>query len=227
VTAIPDAAAPAGRRGLGRLVDHGAIIAGWVGIGMAATIAISFLLVIPIEPIYWLLAPLAGLLIGYYANQRAATPRGAWRRIVVDALYAGVVTGLTLAALLLVVKALFFFADTGYPDFNRVDANGQPIPPFCATGGDCVYARYLAAGRGPALAEAGVNDLASFTGLYWEQQLSTAGLLLVLTVGSALAGGVVYGLTRPRDGVGQGSPEGDGAGAPGGVGRPEDASPVS
>jgi len=223
VTAIPDAAAPAGRRGLGRLVDHGAIVAGWVGIGMAATIAISFLLVIPIEPIYWLLAPLAGLLIGYYANQRAATPRGAWRRILVDALYAGLLTGLSLAALLLVVKALFFFADTGYPDFNRVDANGEPIPPSCATGGDCVYARYLAAGRGPALADAGVNDLASFTGLYWDQQLSTAGLLFVLTVGASVAGGVVYGVTRPPEGGGQGLPEGDGAGAQEAAGRPEDA----
>ena len=39
-----------------RIVDRGAINAAYVGIGMALTIAVSFLLVIPIEPIYWLLA---------------------------------------------------------------------------------------------------------------------------------------------------------------------------
>ena len=37
-----------------RFVDRGAIVAAYVGIGMAITIAVSFLLVIPIEPIYWL-----------------------------------------------------------------------------------------------------------------------------------------------------------------------------
>ena len=42
-----------------------------------------------------------------------------------------------------------------------------------------------------------MSDTASFTALYWQQQLSTAGLLLALTTGSAVLGGVVYGLTRP------------------------------
>jgi hypothetical protein len=46
-----------------RFVDRGAIVAAYVGIGMAATNAISFLLVIPIEPVYWLLTGPAGLLI--------------------------------------------------------------------------------------------------------------------------------------------------------------------
>jgi hypothetical protein len=98
-----------------RVVDRGAIVAAYVGIGMAVTIAISFLLVIPIEPIYWLLALPAGLLIGYYANQRSDRRAGPWSRIVVNALFAGLVTGLTLVAFLLVVKALFFFGDSGYP----------------------------------------------------------------------------------------------------------------
>ena len=56
---------------MSRVIDRGAIVAAYVGIGMAATEAISFLLVIPIEPIYWLLALPSGLLIGYYANQRS------------------------------------------------------------------------------------------------------------------------------------------------------------
>ena len=66
---------------MSRFVDRGAITAAYVGIGMAVTIGVSFLLVIPIEPIYWLLAPLAGLMIGYYANQRSNRGRGAWRQI--------------------------------------------------------------------------------------------------------------------------------------------------
>ena len=197
MTVAPGLASPVATPPRGRFVDPGAIVAGWVGIGMAVTIGISFLMVIPIEPVYWLLTPFAGLLIGYYANQRAMTPRGAWRRIVPNALYAGVLTGLTIAILLIVVKALFFFGDTGFPDFNRVDKNQQPIPPYCQAGAECTYARYLAAGRGPALEASGVSDTASFTALYWQQQLSTAGLLLALTTGSAVLGGVVYGLTRP------------------------------
>ena len=43
-----------------RIVDRGAIVAAYVGIGMAVTIGVSFLLVIPIEPIYWLLTVPAG-----------------------------------------------------------------------------------------------------------------------------------------------------------------------
>ena len=39
-----------------RFVDRGAIVAAYVGIGMAVTIAASFMLIIPIEPIIWLLA---------------------------------------------------------------------------------------------------------------------------------------------------------------------------
>ncbi len=198
MTAASNAASRVPTSKTSRFIDRGAITAGWVGVGMAVTIGVSFLLVIPIEPIYWLLAPFAGLLIGYYANQRSATPRGAWRRITANALYAGTLTGVTLALILLVVKGLFFFADTGYPDFNRADPNGQPIPPYCQTGAACVQARYLAAGRGPALEAAGATDLASFTALYWQQQLSTAAILLVLPIATSILGGVVYGLTRPK-----------------------------
>jgi hypothetical protein len=181
-----------------RIVDRGAIVAAYVGIGMAITIAVSFLLVIPIEPIYWLLVVPAGLLIGYYANARSSRAGGPWSRILANGLFAGFVTGLTLAVLLLGVKALFFFADNGYPDFNRVDEEGTAIPPFCDTGANCVYNRYLADGRGDALAAQGVTDDASFTAYYWNQQLATAGLLLVLTSGAGLGGALLYGLARPR-----------------------------
>ena len=33
---------------------------------------------------------------------------------------------------------------------------------------------------------------------YWNQQLATAGILLVLTSGAGLGGALLYGLARPR-----------------------------
>ena len=102
------------------------------------------------------------------------------------------------AVLLLGVKVLFFYADNGYPDFNRVDGNGNPIPPYCESGANCVYSRYLADGRGDALAAQGVTDDASFTAFYWNQQLATAGLLVMLTTGAGLGGALLFGLARPR-----------------------------
>jgi hypothetical protein len=182
-----------------RVIDRGAVTAAYVGIGMAATIAVSFLLVIPIEPVYWLLALPAGLLIGYYANQKSDRRAGPWSRILANALFAGAVTALTLAGLLLAVKALFFFADNGYPDFNRIDPKtGQAVPPLCDNGAGCVYARYLAAPNGAQLASIGVTDTASFTSFYWAQQASTALTLIVLTEAGALIGGLGYGFTRPK-----------------------------
>jgi hypothetical protein len=182
-----------------RIVDRGAITAAYVGIGMAVTIAVSFLLVIPIEPIYVLFALPAGLLIGYYANQRSDRRLGPWSRIVLNGAFAGAVTGLTLAGLLLGVKALFFFADNGYPDFNRVDPNThQTIAPFCDPGGACVYARYLAIDGGAGLAASGVLNADDFSRLYWGQQVSTAVSLVLLTTAGGLLGGVAYGATRPK-----------------------------
>ena len=79
-----------GARGVvSRFVDRGAITAAYVGIGMAVTIAVSFLLIIPIEPIIWLLAIPAGLLIGYYANQRSDRRAGPWSRILRNGVFAG------------------------------------------------------------------------------------------------------------------------------------------
>lgn len=181
---------------MSRFVDRGAVVATYVGIGMAVTMAISFLLVIPIEPAYVLLSIPGGLIIGYYANARAARTRGEWRRIVPNALLAGAVTGLTLAAFVLGVKALFFLGDNGYPDFNRVE-NGVAVGPTCISGGDCVYHRYLAAEPGH-LADAGITDAASFANVYWEQQWSSARLLLGTTTGAAIIGGFLFGIAGPR-----------------------------
>jgi hypothetical protein len=180
------------------IVDRGARVAGWVGVGMAVTIAISFLLVIPIEPVYWYLALPAGLLIGYYANQRSARGGGPLPRIIVNSLWAGLLTAVVYAALLLGVKALFFAADDGYRDAS---AGGRIS---CTQGADCVYRRYLDEGRGDELRSVGVTDASSFASFYWSQQLSTAGLLFGLTLGGAIGGGVVFALTNRRR---NGSPE--------------------
>jgi hypothetical protein len=166
---------------------------------MAITIAVSFILIIPIEPVIWLLTIPSGLLIGYYANQRSDRRAGPWSWILRNGVFAGVVTGVSFAALLLILKAIFFFADTGYPDFNRLDpSTGQVIPPTCSTGADCVYARYLALGRGPELEAAGVTDPDSFGALYWAQQSNVAALLLIATTAASFGGALLYGVTRPK-----------------------------
>ena len=176
-----------------RFVDRQALVAAFVGIGMAVTIGISFLLVIPIEPIYWILSIPAGLLIGYYANSRAGRLRGEWLRILGNGLVAGLATGLTLAVLLLAVKALFFFADDGYRD---ADAGGRLA---CQPGADCVYQRYVLE-QGDALRAAGVTDATSFSTFYWSQQWQTAGTLLAAATGFGLLGAGLYGATRPPAG---------------------------
>ncbi len=179
----------------GRFVDRGAITAAYVGIGMAVTIAISFLLIIPIEPVVWLLALPSGLLIGYYANQRSNRRAGPWSKIIVNGLFAAVITGLTAAVLLLGVKALFFFADNGYRD----ESAGGPIT--CTSGADCVYQRYLLIDDGARRADlvaAGVTDVDSFTSFYWASQFSTAALIVVITTIGGLGGALAYGVTRPR-----------------------------
>jgi len=178
-----------------RFVDRGAITAAYVGIGMAVTIAISFLLIIPIGDVALIpFALFSGLLIGYYANQRSDRRAGPWARIVVNGLFAGLVTGLSLAILVLAVKALFFAADNGYRD---VSAGGTLA---CQPGADCVYQRYLADGRGPDLEAAGVRDLDAFTRFYWGQQATTATLLIVLSAAGGAGGAVLYGLFgRRRD----------------------------
>jgi hypothetical protein len=172
------------------LVDRAALPAAFVGIGMAVTIGISFLLVIPIEPIYWVLSAPAGLLIGYYANTRAARGRGEWLPILGNGIVSGLATGLTLAVLLLAVKGLFFFADDGYRD---ADAGGRIS---CAPGADCVYQRYLLQ-QGEALHAAGVTDAATFSTFYWSQQWETAGALVASSAGFGLLGAVLYGAGRP------------------------------
>ena len=78
-----------------RFVDRGAITAAYVGIGMAVTIGISFLLVIPIEPIYWLLAAAGRPADRLLREPALESRRGPWRRIIANGLFAGDRHGLT------------------------------------------------------------------------------------------------------------------------------------
>ncbi len=187
---------------MSRFVDRGAITAAYVGIGMAVTIGVSFLLVIPIEAIFiGIIAPgfpvawLAGLTIGYYANTRSNRQGGPWRRIIANATLAGVATAITFIILFLGVKAIFFAADNGYPDFNRVNAAREPIPPFCQLGGDCVFSRYYVS-QPDELAAAGITNAAEFSTFYWNQQLTASALLGLATVVTAAAGGAVFRLSN-------------------------------
>lgn len=177
---------------MNRVVDRGAITAAYVGIGMAVTIVVSFMLFIPIEWVIWVLALPSGLLIGYYANQRSNRRAGPWQKIVVNGLFAGFVTGLTAAVLLLAIKALFFYADNGFRD------PGLGGSLTCTVGPECVYQRYLDDGRGPELVAAGVTDVDSFTRFYWSEQLGTALTILVLTTAGGLGGAALYTVFRPK-----------------------------
>jgi hypothetical protein len=174
-------------------VDRGAIMAAWVGLGMAVTVVVSFMLVIPIEFLVGPFALLGGMMIGYYANARSNRVGGPWRRVIANALLAGLVTGLTYFVLLLGVKAIFFNADNGYRDASM----GGPIS--CESGADCVYKRYLDFVDDPAAFEAaGVTDVDSFTAYYWSQQVGTSAQMLVFSLVGSLFGGVMYGATNRR-----------------------------
>jgi hypothetical protein len=183
VVANPAAGHQGGR--LGRLIDRGAVFAGWVGVGMALVIAIAFELVIAVQSIVFLVAPIAGILIGGYANQRSERWRPR-RRVIANAIYAALVTGIALAVMYAVLRLIFIFADTGYPDFNRTDVNGAPTGIQCATGPDCTYQRYVAAGRDPELRAAGVTDGATFGSFVVREQLQGGGILIMLTVAGSL-----------------------------------------
>ena len=176
---------------MSRFVDRGAVVAAYVGIGMALVIAVSFLLIIPIEPIMWLAALPAGLLIGYYANQRSDRRAGPVWRIGVNGVFAGAATGLTLVIVLLGVKALFFNADDGYRD------PGLGGSFTCETGAECVYQRY-SEDQAADLAAAGVTDATTFSAFYWAQQWSTAGFVLAVTLVGSLGGALIYAIARPR-----------------------------
>jgi hypothetical protein len=177
-----------------RVIDRGAIAAGWVGIGMSVVAVIGFALVIPVQPLLFAFAPIGGVLIGWYANARSER-RHPWSRVIVNALYAGAVTALSLVLIYGAIRLIFIYADNGSPDFNRIDSKGQIVEPTCAVGPACTYARYLKAGRGPELEAFGVRDVASFESYALREQLNGSIALIVLTLGGAIIGAAFAGFT--------------------------------
>jgi hypothetical protein len=198
----------------GRIIDRGAVFAGWVGIGMAVVIAISFELIVALQTLVFISAPIAGLVIGAYANVRSAR----WRpihRVFANATYAGVVTGLTLALCYAALRLLFVFADAGtLPDGTSMT---------CQLGPDCTYQRYVSAWptqpsddpavvaereavaqaeadqRRASLAAAGVTDGASFGAYVVREQLVAGTGLVIVTLGGALVSAGVRSVRRPPE----------------------------
>ena len=159
---------------------------------MALVIAISFELIVAVQPLVFLAAPVAGALIGFYANQRAER----WRpraRVLGNALYAGAVTGVGLAVIYVALRLLFVYADSG---FRPVPMGGQLE---CRTGPDCTFARLVAEGHAPELAEAGITDAASFEAAVLREQAEGALWIVGLTAGGALTAGAVRAGRRPPE----------------------------
>ena len=172
------------------LLDRGAVTAGWVGIGVAVVVVISLGLVIAVQPLVWLAAPVAGVLVGSYANHRS----GRWRprrRVMSNAIWAGLVTGLSLAIFYAAVRLLFIYFDAGY----RPESQGGQID--CAQGPECVYARYVEEGRAGELAEAGVTDAVAFERAMLEEQGGGVLMLTGLTLAGAIGAGAVRALRPP------------------------------
>jgi len=170
-----------------RFIDKGAIFGGYVGIGMALVLAIAFELIIPVQTLVFVLAPLMGVLIGVYANVRSERwrPRG---RVLANAAYASLVTGLAVAVLYVVLRLVFIYGDTGaLPDGTSLT---------CNTGPDCIYARYVAADQAGDLAALGIVDGKTLEAAAWRELLVFGSGLIVLTITGGLVGGVIRGASK-------------------------------
>ncbi len=172
-----------------RFIDSGAVFAGWVGLGMGLVVAIAFELIIPVQTVVFLLAPVVGALIGVYANVRAERHRPVVR-VLANAAWAGLVSGVGLALLYVAVRLVFVYADTGaLPDGTSLN---------CATGPACIYERYVNAGEVGDLTAAGITDAASLEAAVWRELAVTGSGLVVLTLAGALVGGAVRTAMAPR-----------------------------
>lgn len=166
---------------ISRFIDSGAILAGWVGLGMALVVAIAFELIIPVQTLVFLLAPLAGVIIGVYANVRSER----WRpraKVLLNAGWAGLVTGVSLTLVYVCIRLVFIYGDTGaLPNGTRIN---------CQTGPNCIYLRYVNVGQAGELATLGITDGATLEAATWRELMVTGAGLVVLTLGGSLVGGV-------------------------------------
>lgn len=164
-----------------RFVDAGAVFAGWVGLGMALVIVMAFALIIPVQAAVFVLAPLAGIVIGVYANVRAERwrPRG---KVLLNAAYAGLITGAGIALLYVLIRLVFIYGDTGaLPDGTRIN---------CQSGPECNYLRFVNAGQQSDLAAVGIVDAATYEQAKWQELALFGPGLVLVTLGGAVIGGV-------------------------------------
>jgi hypothetical protein len=161
------------------------VAAGLVGAGVAVVVAIAFELVFAVQVGVFLLALPTGLLIGWYAVERAqrslpAGTRPGWGIVLADGLVAGLITGLALALVYVSIRLVFLFFDDGFR------AGGAPYT--CARGPECSYQRAIDDPRvRPALESAGVRDAGSYTSYFLDGQLSGGfALVALVTVGGVL-----------------------------------------
>ena len=186
---VEETAPPAASRS-GRVLDRGAIFAGWVGLGMAVVIAMSFGLIITVQVLVLMAAPIAGMLIGYYANQRSERFRPRWR-LFVNAGYAGLVTGIGLALMYVPLRLLFAYADFGF----RPEPMGGQLA--CETGLACTYARHIALGNREALEAVGITDVASFEASFLAELFNGAIVMIALALAGALLAAALRAVRKP------------------------------
>lgn len=171
-----------------RFIDSGAVFGGWVGLGMAVVLAMAFELIIPVQTLVFVLAPLMGVLIGVYANVRSERwrPRG---RVMANAGYAGVVTGIAIVLLYVAIRLVFIYGDTGaLPDGTSL---------VCRAGPDCIYQRYVRDGQADELATFGISDGVTLEAAAWRELMATGIGLFVLTLGGSLVGGLARSFASP------------------------------
>jgi hypothetical protein len=151
-------------------------------------LAIAFELIIPVQTVVFLVAPLMGAVIGAYANVRSDR----WRprsRVIVNALYAGLVSGVALALIYVVIRLVFVYGDSGaLPDGTSMSCDAGPA---------CAYQRYVDAGEGDVLASRGITDPATYEAAMWQDLVVTGVGLVTLTSAGALLGGVARSLSAP------------------------------
>jgi hypothetical protein len=154
---------------------------------MALVLAMAFELIIPVQTVVFVLAPLMGVLIGVYANVRSERwrPRG---RVLLNSAYAGIVTGVAIAVLYVLLRLVFIYGDTGaLPDGTSLT---------CQTGPDCIYQRYVRDGQAEELAGLGITDAASLEAADWRELFVAGTSLVVLTFAGAIVGGVIRSASK-------------------------------